>query len=51
MRDVLYYCGVDVDSMYLGKIDPHNMGIKHVQFEAYDATETGMTYGASVPID
>ena len=51
MRDVLSYCGLDVDSMYLGKIDPHDMGIKHVQFEAYDATETGMTYGASVPID
>jgi sulfite oxidase len=51
MRDVLAHCGVDVDAMALGKIDPHSIGIKHVQFEGYDATETGITYGGSVPID
>jgi len=51
MRDVLNYCGVDVDAMAFGRIDPFDIGIKHVQFEAYDTTETGMTYGGSVPID
>jgi len=51
MRDVLASCGVPVDDMHLGKIDPHAKGIKHCQFEAYDTTETGMTYGSSVPID
>ena len=44
MRGVLNYCGVDVDAMALNKIDPFDQGIKHVQFEAQDTTETGMTY-------
>jgi sulfite oxidase len=51
MRDILAYCGMDVDAMALGKIDPHSKGMKHVQFEGYDETETGITYGSSVPID
>ena len=51
IRDILAHCGVDVDSMALGKIDPHTKGMKHVQFEGYDETETGITYGSSVPID
>ncbi len=43
MRDILAHCGVDVDSMALGKkLDPHAQGIKHVHFEAYDVTVTGM---------
>jgi len=51
MRDVLASCGLDVDNLFLGKTDPHSMGIKHVQLEAYDTTETGITYGSSVQID
>jgi len=51
MRDILAYCGVDVDSMALGKVDPFTLGMKHVVFEGYDQTETGITYGVSVPID
>ena len=43
MRDILAHCGVDVNSMALGKkFDPHAKGIKHVHFEAYDVTVTGM---------
>ena len=43
MRDILAHCGVDVDSMALGKkFDPHAKGIKHVQFEACDKIVTGM---------
>ena len=39
----LAHCGVDVDSMALGKkFDPHAKGIKHVQFEAYDVIVIGM---------
>jgi len=51
LRDILRECGVDVDAMALGKTDPHEKGMKHVQFEGYDETETGITYGSSVPID
>ena len=51
MCDVLNFCGVDVDAMALNKIDPFVLGIEYIQFEAYNATETGMTYGGSVPID
>ena len=38
MRDVLKYCGLDVDGMALGTVNPHD--IKHVQFEGYDTDET-----------
>jgi sulfite oxidase len=49
IRDVLEYCGLDVDGMALGKVEnPH---IKHVQFEGYDTDETGLCYGGSIPID
>lgn len=49
MRDVLEYCGLDVDGMALGKVEnPH---IKHVQFEGYDTDETGLCFGGSIPID
>jgi len=51
IRDILTHCGVDMDGMALGKIHPHDMGITDCQFESYDTTETGMTYGSSVPID
>ena len=49
MRDVLKYCGMDVDAMALGESRPEN--IKHLQFEGYDTDETGLAYGGSIPID
>mmetsp|Transcript_3112 Transcript_3112/g.7566 ORF Transcript_3112/g.7566 Transcript_3112/m.7566 type:complete len:648 (-) Transcript_3112:75-2018(-) len=49
VRDVLAYCGMDVDGMALGKVNDPN--IKHVQWESYDTDETGYCYGSSVPID
>ena len=49
MRDVLKYCGMDVDAMALGESKPEN--IKHLQFEGYDTDETGLSYGGSIPID
>eukprot|EP00339_Tiarina_fusa_P021654 CAMPEP_0116996322 /NCGR_PEP_ID=MMETSP0472-20121206/168_1 /TAXON_ID=693140 ORGANISM="Tiarina fusus, Strain LIS" /NCGR_SAMPLE_ID=MMETSP0472 /ASSEMBLY_ACC=CAM_ASM_000603 /LENGTH=650 /DNA_ID=CAMNT_0004694907 /DNA_START=127 /DNA_END=2076 /DNA_ORIENTATION=+ len=49
MRDVLKYCGMDVDGMAMGTTNPPN--IKHVQFEGYDIDETGLCYGGSIPID
>jgi sulfite oxidase len=49
IRDVLKYCGLDVDGMALGNVD--NLEIKHVQFEGYDTDETGLCYGGSIPID
>jgi sulfite oxidase len=49
MRDVLKYCGMDVDAMALGESNPES--IKHVQFEGYDTDETGLCYGGSIPID
>jgi sulfite oxidase len=49
IRDVLKYCGLDVDGMALGTNNPSD--IKHVQFEGYDTDETGLCYGGSIPID
>uniref|UniRef100_A0A7S2YTY0 sulfite oxidase n=1 Tax=Entomoneis paludosa TaxID=265537 RepID=A0A7S2YTY0_9STRA len=49
MRDVLEYCGLDVDGMALGKVK--NDKIKHVQFEGYDMDETGLCYGGSIPVE
>lgn len=49
LRDVLKHCGLDVDGMAFGTVNPKN--IKHIQFEAYDIDETGMCYGGSIPID
>mmetsp|Transcript_52938 Transcript_52938/g.63742 ORF Transcript_52938/g.63742 Transcript_52938/m.63742 type:complete len:688 (-) Transcript_52938:290-2353(-) len=49
MRDVLEYCGLDVDAMALGTKTPKD--ITHLEFEGYDADETGYTYGISIPID
>ena len=49
MRDVLRYCGMDVEKVYL-EADP-KCNIQHVQFESYDQDECGVTYGGSVPID
>jgi sulfite oxidase len=51
MRDVLADCGLDVDNMTLGKVDPFDVGAVHVCFEGYDHSETGIYYGSSVPID
>ena len=50
IRDVLKYCGLDVDKMALGESTPEDY-IKHVQFEGYDTDETGLCYGGSIPID
>ena len=49
LRDVLEYCGMDVDGMALGRV--RVPGAEHVQFEGYDQDETGMTYGGSIPMD
>lgn len=49
IRDVLRHCGMDVDSLALGKTD--NDLWKHVQFVGYDTDETGLSYGGSIPID
>eukprot|EP00479_Gromia_sphaerica_P011448 TRINITY_DN564_c0_g1_i4.p1 TRINITY_DN564_c0_g1~~TRINITY_DN564_c0_g1_i4.p1 ORF type:complete len:304 (+),score=84.29 TRINITY_DN564_c0_g1_i4:875-1786(+) len=49
LRDVLRLAGLDVDAIALGKHEPAD--VKHVQFEGYDADETGLTYGVSIPID
>ena len=44
MRDVLKYCGMDVDAMALGECT-RTEHIKHLQFEGYDTDETGLCYG------
>ena len=49
IRDVLKYCGLDVDSMALGELEIP--GLEHIQFEAYDHDETDVHYGGSCPID
>ena len=49
MRDVLKHCGLDVDGMAMGDVNPKKA--KHVQFEGYDIDETGLCYGGSIPID
>jgi len=49
IRDVLQYCGMDVDAMSLGKLEDPK--IKHLQFESYDTDETGFCYGNSIPIE
>lgn len=49
IRDVLKHCGMDVDAMALGELNPPD--IKHLQFEGYDTDETGLSYGGSIPID
>lgn len=49
IRDVLKYCGMDVDAMSLGTKQPDN--IKHLQFEGYNTDETGLCYGGSIPIE
>ena len=43
IRDVLKHCGLDVDGMAMGEVNPKN--IKHLQFEGYDIDETGLCYG------
>eukprot|EP00538_Stauroneis_constricta_P011208 CAMPEP_0119554022 /NCGR_PEP_ID=MMETSP1352-20130426/6614_1 /TAXON_ID=265584 /ORGANISM="Stauroneis constricta, Strain CCMP1120" /LENGTH=678 /DNA_ID=CAMNT_0007600537 /DNA_START=94 /DNA_END=2130 /DNA_ORIENTATION=- len=50
LRDVLKECGIDVDSIALGK-EEFPGGVKHVQLEGYDQDETGYTYGGSFPIE
>jgi sulfite oxidase len=49
MRDVLKYCGLDVEGLANGEWNPKD--IQHVQFEGYDTDETGLCYGGSIPID
>lgn len=49
IRDVLKECGLDVDGMAMGELNPKD--IQHVQFEGYDTDETGSCYGGSIPID
>lgn len=51
IRDVLKYCGMDVDAYALGEKHPKDDNIHHVQFEGYDIDETGLCYGGSIPID
>lgn len=50
LRDVLQYCGYDVDAIALGTKMPPG-GVKHLQLEGYDQDETGYTYGGSFPIE
>lgn len=49
MRDVLAYCGLDVDAIALGKANLE--GQHYVHFEGYDTDETGFTYGCHIPIE
>mmetsp|Transcript_7532 Transcript_7532/g.10961 ORF Transcript_7532/g.10961 Transcript_7532/m.10961 type:complete len:506 (-) Transcript_7532:150-1667(-) len=49
MRDVLKYCGMDVDKMALGEIETPEK--QHLQFLGYDTDETGFCYGSSMPIE
>ena len=50
IRDVLEYCGVDVDGIALGKVEEKEEW-KNVQFESYDTDEAGTSYGISIPFD
>ena len=51
LRDVLDYCGLDVDAYIDAEKYPVHEGIRHVQYESYDCSETGFTYGISIPIE
>lgn len=51
MRDVLRYCGMDVDKMALGEPTEFDSVQKHLQFQGYDADETGSNFGISIPVD
>jgi len=49
LREVLKYCGLDVDGIAMGEVNDPNFA--HCQFEALDMDETGTNYGGSIPID
>lgn len=49
MRDLLKYCGLDVDGYALGT--KHSKDLYHVEFAAMDADETGGNFHASAPFD
>ena len=49
LRDVLAYCGLDVEKLHTAEFpDPK---IRHIQLEGTDATEDGINYGISIPIE
>lgn len=49
LRDVLESCGLDVNGLHTAEL-PHPQ-IRHLQIEGTDATEDGVNYGVSIPIE
>jgi sulfite oxidase len=50
MRDILKHCGLDVDTLAMGKTGD-DLGDYNVHFESYDVDETGNPYKGSTFID
>jgi sulfite oxidase len=51
VRDVLKYCGVNVDAYTLGTSIKDNPHWTDMQFQSYDIDECGTNFGISIPLD